>query len=118
MVEEAGSEEETSPSLDLDAAAVHRQARSGGDPLLDRADTIAAIQPGFYKLRTEIPASQSQKVALMNLALLRNDRAAAEALAEEIQGSSTPAADPWWSYWQGQYRLHTVALERLREMAR
>ena len=72
----------------------------------------------FEAARTEIPASQSPKVAMMNLALLRNDRAAAEALAEEIQGSSTPAADPWWSYWQGQYRLHSAALGRLREMAR
>ena len=71
----------------------------------------------FEAARTEAPAAQSPKVALMNLALLRNERSVAEGLADEIE-SAANSADPWWGYWQGQYRLHSLALERLREMSR
>jgi tetratricopeptide (TPR) repeat protein len=80
----------------------------------DRAQASNA----FEAARTEVPGAQSPRVALMNLALLDNDRAAAEALAENIQSPSPTAADPWWGYWQGQYRLYAAALQRVREMAR
>jgi tetratricopeptide (TPR) repeat protein len=64
------------------------------------------------------PQAQSPRVALMALALHRGDRAAAATLAEEIQGAPAVAWDPWWNYWQGDYRLVANALGRLRVQTR
>jgi VWFA-related protein len=63
------------------------------------------------------PAAQSPKVALMNTLLLRGDRQAAETLAQEIQTDTSRELDPWWMYWQGDYRLHAAVMARLREMS-
>jgi hypothetical protein len=54
----------------------------------------------------------------MNTSLLLGDRTGAEALAEAIQTDRGSAIDPWWMYWQGQYRLHAAAMARVREMSR
>lgn len=65
-----------------------------------------------------LPAAQSARVGLMNTLLLQGERTEAEALAEFIQTTREASQDPWWSYWQGQYRMHPQALRRLIEMAR
>jgi hypothetical protein len=54
----------------------------------------------------------------MALALHRGDRAAATLLAEEIQAAPAGAWDPWWNYWQGDYRLAANTLARLRAQTR
>jgi VWFA-related protein len=72
----------------------------------------------FETARKDFPRAQTPRVALMNLALLRGDRARAEALAEDVQASADDSLDPWWAYWQGQFRMYPAALQRLREMAR
>lgn len=81
-----------------------------GDP--DRS--IAAYRAAAAIL----PGAQSARVGLMNALLLRGERAEAEALAEFIQTTRDQSQDPWWSYWQGQYRMHPQALRRLIEMAK
>lgn len=78
----------------------------------------AMASAAFTAASVDAPGAQSAKVALMNLALLRDDRQKAEAFAEEIQSQGTHTSDPWWGYWQGQHRLYPAALQRLREMAR
>jgi hypothetical protein len=65
-----------------------------------------------------LPGAQSPRVGLMNTLLMRGERAEAEALAEFIQTTRNLSQDPWWSYWQGQYRRHPQALLRLLEMAK
>lgn len=65
-----------------------------------------------------VPDAQSARVALMNAFLLRGDRAAAESYAEQVQTNTSGAIDPWWMYWQGQYRLHPQTMARVREMSR
>jgi len=82
---------------------------------LDQHERAAEAYRGA---RAEVPAAQSARVALMNVRLLQGDRAAAEALAAEIETSGSREIDPWWTYWQGQYRHLHVALTRLREMTR
>jgi VWFA-related protein len=62
------------------------------------------------------PAAQSARVALMNALLLGGDRLAAEAVAEQVQTEPDDQIDPWWTYWQGQYRLHPHAMARVREL--
>ena len=64
------------------------------------------------------PLAQSPRVALMALALYRGDREAAAAMAEQIQKAGPDAWDPWWNYWQGDYRLVTGALSRMRTQTR
>ena len=64
-----------------------------------------------------IPTAQSARVALMNALVLQGDRGAAEALAVQVHTENTQNHDPWWSYWQGQYRLHPFAMAKLREMS-
>jgi Tfp pilus assembly protein PilF len=64
------------------------------------------------------PTAQSARVSLMNLLMLRGDTAAAEALAQQVQTESGAEMDPWWMYWQGQYRLHPAAMARVRELSK
>jgi hypothetical protein len=70
----------------------------------------------FELARTEIPSAQSARVAAMNLAIVRGERDLAERLAEAVQ-TAPESIDPWWAYWQGQYRMYGAVLERLREMS-
>ena len=64
-----------------------------------------------------VPAAQSARVGLMNALLVSGDRAGAEAIAEQIQ-TTRDDFDPWWTYWQGQFRLHGQAVARVRELSR
>ena len=64
-----------------------------------------------------LPSAQSARVSLMNVLYRRGERAAAEALAEQVQKETSPQIDPWWLYWQGQYRLYPEVMARLRELA-
>ncbi len=70
-----------------------------------------------YRAALDVVPAQSARVALMNTLLLRGDRAAAEALAQEVQ-LADDTLDPWWVYWHGQYRLHGQAMARLRALSR
>jgi hypothetical protein len=81
---------------------------------LDRADEGLAAYRSALAL---LPTGQSARVALMNALYRRGDRAAAEALAEQVQTEPAVYIDPWWVYWQGQYRLYPQVMARLREMA-
>jgi tetratricopeptide (TPR) repeat protein len=78
-----------------------------------RDDSIAAFRAALAIM----PSAQSARVALMNALLLQGDRPAAEALAAQVQAETTADNDPWWSYWQGQYRLYPYVMARLREMS-
>jgi hypothetical protein len=39
-------------------------------------------------------------------------------MAESLQTTRATVVDPWWIYWQGDYRRYPEALRALREMAR
>ena len=68
-----------------------------------------------YRLAHAIfPNAQSANVALMNALYTHGDRREAEALSEAIQAAKGDAADPWWSYWQGDYRFYPAVIGRLR----
>jgi hypothetical protein len=82
---------------------------------LARPDDAAVA---YRTARAIVPTAQSSQVALMNGLLHRGDRAGAEALAERIQTAQSTELDPWWMYWQGQYRLYGHAMARVREMGR
>ena len=65
-----------------------------------------------------IPTAQSARVSIMNTLYRQGNRAEAEALAEQIQTEPLGPMDPWWIYWQGQYRIHGQVIARLREVSR
>jgi VWFA-related protein len=80
---------------------------------LDRhADALAAYQRA-RRLRPEAP---SARVAEMSALLLSGDRASAETMAESIETSSAARFDPWWLYWQGDYRRYPDAIDAARRM--
>jgi VWFA-related protein len=62
-----------------------------------------------------VPGAQSPRIALMNAMVLAGDKAGAEAMAAEIEADARADLDPWWMYWQGDYRFHGAAITRLRE---
>jgi len=62
-----------------------------------------------------VPEAQSARVALMNALALRGDAAGAEAVADNIE-IAPKTADPWWSYWLGDFRWYGAAREALRGM--
>jgi tetratricopeptide (TPR) repeat protein len=82
---------------------------------LNRADESLAA---YRAAQAILPSAQSARVSIMNALYKRGDRAGAEALAEQIQTEPAGLMDPWWIYWQGQYRLHNAVIARLREVAR
>ena len=80
-------------------------------------DAIAAYRRAVAKF----PSAQSARVSLMNTLLLTgntDDRAEAEALAESVQTERATVPDPWWTYWQGDYRLYPNLIQYLRERRR
>lgn len=81
------------------------------------ADAIAAYREAVRL----VPAAPSARVSLMNTLLLTGkteDRVEAEALAETIQTDRSPITDPWWTYWQGDYRFYPGLMRQLRERRR
>jgi tetratricopeptide (TPR) repeat protein len=100
-----------------DAALRYLQALLYGHVLVsrDRRDEAAHA----YRAALAVaPAAQSARVALMNTLLASGDRAGAVALAEEVEIETSTAIDPWWIYWQGQYRFFPAAMARVREISR
>jgi tetratricopeptide (TPR) repeat protein len=82
---------------------------------LGRTDDATAAYRAALDLT---PTAQSPKVALMRLFVRVGDHRNATDLANSIQTAPADAWDPWWSYWQGDYRRFGEALVRLRDQAR
>jgi tetratricopeptide (TPR) repeat protein len=105
----------TGPIADVSLRYLHQLLLGHVLSALGRSDEAIAA---FRAALASAPGAQSARVALMNALLMRGDRVAAEALAEQVQSESNAQLDPWWAYWQGQYRLHPLAMARLRELGR
>jgi tetratricopeptide (TPR) repeat protein len=84
-----------------------------GHVLMSLGQSESAIA-AYRAARTISPDAQSASVALMNALYTRGDRREAEALSEAVQAAQGNANDPWWSYWQGDYRFYPAAIGRLR----
>jgi tetratricopeptide (TPR) repeat protein len=82
---------------------------------LGRTDEAMAA---YREALTIVPPGQAARVSLMRHLLERGSASDAEALADLVQTERSPALDPWWLYWQGQYRLYPQAIARLRELSR
>ena len=104
-----------SPLPDRDLRYLHQLFL--GHVLVAAGDHARGIT-AYRAAATLLPGAQSARVGLMNTLLLNGERAEAEQLAEHIQSTPDRTLDPWWSYWQGQYRMHTAALTRLLELTK
>jgi tetratricopeptide (TPR) repeat protein len=80
-------------------------------------DALGRVDDAIVAFRAAMairPDAQSVRVALMNAFMKKGDRDDARVLADAIQTASSGDADPWWTYWQGDYRLYSVAMTRVR----
>jgi tetratricopeptide (TPR) repeat protein len=77
-------------------------------------DALAAYRAALSVL----PDAQSARVALMNAFFRRGDRRNAQVLADGIQTAAENDGDPWWWYWEGDYRFFAGAIARLRDELR
>jgi VWFA-related protein len=84
------------------------------DALGRKGDAIDAYRAALVV----VPGAQSARIALMNLHLRRGDRAEALALAESVQTAPATQPDPFWSYWQADFRFYPALIARVREMVR
>jgi len=84
--------------------------------VLEGLDRHADALTTFRRAVALAPAAQSGRVALMNALLLTGDRDQAAAFAAELQATPVTMIDPWWLYWQGDYRRYPESLVRLREL--
>ena len=81
-------------------------------------DRLADATSAFKRAVALAPAAQEGRVALMNALLLAGDRDQAATLAVQLQSTPATVIDPWWMYWQGEYRRYPDSLERVRGMIR
>jgi VWFA-related protein len=82
---------------------------------LGRSDDAAAA---FRSALILVPNAQSARVGLMTVLQRQGNSAGALEQAELVQTTSADAIDPWWRYWQGDYRLAATVFTRLREHGR
>jgi VWFA-related protein len=80
---------------------------------LDRTDQALTA---YRRALSLVPGAQSARVATMNTLLLQGNRSEAEAMAEALQSAPGTVFDPWWLYWQGDYRHHPQAMAAARRM--
>lgn len=105
---------------DQDPAVAYLRDLFAGHCLVSLQRYSEAIA-SFRRAVARLPGAHSAPVALMNTLMLSGepaDRVEAEALAETIQTRRAATADPWWVYWQADYRLYPRLIEYLRERRR
>jgi tetratricopeptide (TPR) repeat protein len=63
------------------------------------------------------PEAQSARVGLMNVLARTGQGADARVIADAIGTASPDVNDPWWVYWQADYRFFPDLMKRLRGLA-
>ena len=102
------------PQKDADLAFLRQLFR--GDTLFSLGRRTEAVDAYTAAARAR-PGAQSAIVAAMNALTIDGKLAAAEAMAKQIDAQ--PATDdPWWSYWFGDGRWFSAALQALKEAKR
>jgi VWFA-related protein len=86
--------------------------------ILRRLNRAADAELAMRDALSAWPGAQSARVALIALLLGRGERAESERLSEAIQSAPVNQIDPWWVYWQGDYRTFSLQVQQLRELAR
>lgn len=82
---------------------------------LDRRDDAARAAADALAVW---PGAQSARVTLMDLLVTAGRRDEAAALSTDIETAADAQVDPWWIYWQGDYRGFDAIVARLAEAAR
>jgi predicted Zn-dependent protease len=72
-----------------------------------------------YRAALEIvPGAHAATMALAALLTTQNQRIEAAAAIDRLIASNRSVADPWWSYWPGDFRFVDNLLLQLREAVR
>jgi len=85
---------------------------------LDELGRLAEAAASFRAALVIAPEAQSARVALMNTLARMGQRDDARVIAEAIQTGRADADDPWWSFWQADYRFFPDLMKRLRELSK
>jgi len=114
MLDAATNRPAGAPAPDQEIAYLRQLFRGH---VLDALGRLDAAAGAFREALAAWPGAQSARIALMNAALRQGDLATARTLAEAVQ--TAPAVrDPWWGYWQGDYRFYAEWITRLRRQVR
>jgi tetratricopeptide (TPR) repeat protein len=86
--------------------------------ILDDLGRLSDAIAGFRAALAIAPEAQSARMGLMT-SLARNGQTAdALVVAEAIQTAGADADDPWWRYWQADYRFFPNLLARMKGLAK
>jgi len=64
------------------------------------------------------PDAQAARVGLMTTLFRLGDLPGAESAEREIEAMRSGPIDPWWRYWQGDFRFYPAAIDALRKASR
>jgi tetratricopeptide (TPR) repeat protein len=85
--------------------------------VLDAMGRAAEARDAYRRAYTLVPTAQSARVALIRHAAMVGDTAEAASLSEAVL-TDRESGDPWWGYWQADFRMVPGALARMREQVR
>jgi VWFA-related protein len=64
------------------------------------------------------PDAQAARVGLMTTLFRLGDLHGAESAEGEIEAMTSGPIDPWWRFWQGDFRFYPAAIDALRKASR
>lgn len=82
---------------------------------LDRLGKLDDAAQAYREALAIAPDAQSASISLAAVTLKRGDAAGSDRLMKAMLIRPSPAPDPWWTYWAGDYRLHDDWLKAMRE---
>ena len=85
--------------------------------LLANGRAAEAVE-AFKRAAAIAPGASSARVGLVSALVILGERAEAEQLTEALQTGKATVVDPWWIYWQGDYRRYPETLRSMRELVR
>jgi tetratricopeptide (TPR) repeat protein len=85
--------------------------------LLSGLDRLDESEAAFRAALEAWPDAQSARVSLMSLQVRRGQTDEAAAVAESVLVAPGAAVDPWWVYFQGDYRGYSIVRSQLRQFA-
>jgi tetratricopeptide (TPR) repeat protein len=86
--------------------------------ILDSLGRPADAAQAFRAALAIAPEAQSARVGLMNALARTGQRVDAKVIADAIGTARAGIEDPWWIYWQADYRWFPTLFSRLTEFAK
>ena len=79
---------------------------------------FGAAATAYRAALATMPDAQAPRVGLMTSLFRLGDLEGAQSAEGQIEGMKPGSIDPWWRYWQGDFRFYPAAIDALRKAAR